>query len=386
MEIYPEVKKWILEHEDMLRNPHTNILKLIFTEKYQWYNYKEEDTRKQLIEMLQHAKIMQPDEYYINLFQQFVDQAKVKLIPFLSSKGINDVNITPKPYKTLFELVQAWNRLSIHVDSEEIPEQQMIEGKLYAVIRSDGYDYPSLYHKVKLKDGKVAILQEGVYVYAESICDIVDNMSVEVDRYVQEFIRVFNDQSNEMKKLQKQRLPEQEDLIDYTQAYIKMLNEECAARNYNVDISYVHSSMMGDIIVTIKLLDLKKVMKVTLNRYATHVNTVEGKVNETISKIESKMKANPNAPKPLDFKDIEKIVRKHGLDIRMHFTNKYATGTTTYKLQDWSYQMLIGNDKKLNEIKQDLVNIGFNVKDVVAKDSWVSGHGSIPTLYIKVYH
>lgn len=91
--------------------------------------------------------------------------------------------------------------------------------------------------------------------------------------------------------------------------------------------------------------------------------------------------ANPNA-KIITRKEVTQAIKNSGVSIRTDFvyTNKHKT-ITTYK---YAFNNLTQGE--CDKIKDELVKIGANVKNVTCEQGWWSGHGAYMSLFIRLYN
>lgn len=91
--------------------------------------------------------------------------------------------------------------------------------------------------------------------------------------------------------------------------------------------------------------------------------------------------ANPDM-KIITRKEITQAINASGVNVRTDFvyTNKHKT-ITTYK---YAFNDLTQDE--CNKIKDELVKIGANVKDVTCEQGWWSGRGAYMSLFIRLYN
>lgn len=91
--------------------------------------------------------------------------------------------------------------------------------------------------------------------------------------------------------------------------------------------------------------------------------------------------ANPNI-KIITRKEVTQAINASGVNVRTDFvyTNKHKT-ITTYK---YAFNNLTQDE--CNKIKDELVKIGANVKDVTCEQGWWSGRGAYMSLFIRLYN
>ena len=90
---------------------------------------------------------------------------------------------------------------------------------------------------------------------------------------------------------------------------------------------------------------------------------------------------NPNA-KIITRKEVTQAINASGVNVRTDFvyTNKHKT-ITTYK---YAFNNL--TQAECNKIKDELVKIGANVKNVTCEQGWWSGRGAYMSLFIRLYN
>lgn len=91
--------------------------------------------------------------------------------------------------------------------------------------------------------------------------------------------------------------------------------------------------------------------------------------------------ADPNT-KIITRKEVTQAIKASGVNVRTDFvyTNKHKT-VTTYK---YAFNNL--TQAECNKIKDELVKIGANVKNVTCEQGWWSGRGAYMSLFIRLYN
>lgn len=174
-------------------------------------------------------------------------------------------------------------------------------------------------------------------------------------------------------------LPKLEELMNSVLGYSKIRVEDNGYTKFRVEAKSKTGTLVKlfdidyDKPINIDENSLMSKAKVYLDSYKIQYDKNQARKAATQS--------NPNA-KIVTRKEVTQAIKNSGVSIRTDFvyTNKHKT-ITTYK---YAFNNL--TQAECNKIKDELVKIGANVKNVTCEQGWWGGHGVYMSLFIRLYN
>ena len=204
----------------------------------------------------------------------------------------------------------------------------------------------------------------------------------DIDSSVIDCINSF-DYKLEAKRLVDSIVPEMENLMSSILGYSKIIVKDDKRDSFLIQ----PKSKTGTLINTFHICYSKPItvdkdaLLTTAERYLKNYKIQYDKNQARKAAKQAELAANPDK-KIITRKEINQAIDNSGVYVRDDFvyTNKHKT-ITTYK---YAFNNLSQAD--CDKIKDELVKIGANVKDVTCEQGWWGGHGAYISLFIRIYN
>lgn len=333
--------------------------------------------RKEVLEAFRMCDLLETDEYYLERLDTFLKLINKTVGQFIEdSTEITPTDITVKS-RDLNDLLG-----TINLQFNEKNYHTIEENKFTFWFQG----WTNLICGTSLPNNISFSRHEYIKIDKIEFSDIIKDPIASAQKYELAAKTNIPIAINNLKVVMNKVITTKNQLENYINELITIIKQHMIDQNIDINISY--KALRGNVHeyqLTIKILNTKRIItsKIRSNILSQPVNiTAKQLIDKIITKI------NPSGIKKLDYSDIREVLLKFGIDPSNHYTNKYST-TTTYKVQGNIPDDLLTDTSTLNKIKDELINIGFNVKNVTCEESIGSrsyGIFPIPTLYIRVYN
>ena len=362
------IKEYLLKHRALISQKHFFDLFDHNNLVYPYTAYKDE-----ILKMLQDAGLIEQDEFYLEKINQFSLNVAKRINEFIE-KEYGDKLKNPVGSIKEFTLVHSLPKLSVVMNDPGTHSKPIDQNIVWWIDR--GY----LKGSMKLENGLIKTESKDIYTYTP-FKELLQDFKKCEDDAVEKIKQLINQGFETVEKTLIGAQETSKTVEAFVSSTVSILEKQLVENNYsNIDVSYTAEDI-STYKITIKLKAIKKKLTATVNEYSISGNTPEKLAEELLNRTKEKLSADPNAPKPLSYAAIKQVLLKYGIDPMFHYTNKY-TNTTTYKMQG-GVGSLVGQDDILDNIHDDLTNLGFIVNSVTMEDS-MTRRGSVPTLYIRV--